>query len=54
MIDTPQSFPESPRHMFVEAASLNSQHALKAARSSAVVWSIYLAKRVAARRRIRE
>jgi hypothetical protein len=48
VIDTPQRFPESARHMFVKAAILNSQHALKAARSSAVVWSIDLVKRVAA------
>ena len=34
--------------MFVEVAILNSQHALKAVRPSAIVWSISLAKRVAA------
>jgi hypothetical protein len=33
--------------MFVKAANLNSQHALKAACASAVVWSINPAKRVA-------
>ncbi|HEY0549316.1 MAG TPA: hypothetical protein VGF13_06905 [Verrucomicrobiae bacterium] len=34
--------------MFVETAITNSQHALKAACASAVVWSIIPAKRVAA------
>jgi hypothetical protein len=48
MIDSPQGFPESARQMFVNTASRNSQLALKAACVSAVVWSINLAKRVAA------
>ena len=48
MIDSRQSFAECPRHMFVKAAKMNSQHALKAACASAVVWSINLAKRVIA------